>query len=204
MQRRRFGRQSYAVVGAAGLLALVATVTFASYRQDDGISSSALSCPLEPLTLPLFAATPAAEVGTPVPADVQDATEQPSAEVREEIAESVDVIIACANTGEPRFAYAVFSDGYLAALFTGDDAAYQPAFERYLTRPATPPALPLELQDLRSVRLLPDGRAVVQLVIDGGGPTLTDTLVLVKEGDGWLVDEVLALSPPVSSASGAS
>jgi len=164
-------------------------------RQDAGLSRSALTCPLEPLTLPLFAATPAATIGTPMPADTQSAGAEPPAEVRDQIADSVDVIVACANTGEPRFAYAIFSDRYLAGLFTGDGAAYQPAFERELTQQATPPAAPLELQELRSVRLLPDGRAVVELVL-AADTTLTDTLVLVQDGGYWLVDDVVDLSPP--------
>jgi hypothetical protein len=42
---------------------------------------------------------------------------------------------------------------------------------------------------------MPDGRAVVEVQIVGER-TLTDTLVLIKEGETWLVDEVVALSPP--------
>jgi hypothetical protein len=186
-------RQHTYAVAAAVLLALVTTVVVA--RQDRGVSPSALSCSLEPLALPLFAATPPTTIGTPVPVDIQAADEQPSDEARDEIAESIEEIVACANTGEPRFAYAVFTDRYLAGLFTGDDAAYQPAFERQLTQPARPPASRLELEVLRSIRLLPDGRAVVEVQIVGER-TLTDTLVLIKEGETWLVDEVVALSPP--------
>lgn len=192
----KWKRQTIAWLGAVGLVTLVTLgTTVAMQRQDEGLSRSALTCPLEPLTLPLFAATPAATVGTPAPADTQSAGAEPSAEVRDQIADSVDVFIACANTGEPRFAYAIFTDRYLASLFTGDGAAYQPAFERELTQQATPPATPLELQELRSVRLLPDGRAVVELVISGA-TTLTDTLVLVQDGDYWLVDDVVDLLPP--------
>jgi hypothetical protein len=196
LQRKRWTRHPIPLtlaVGLATLFALVATVAVA--RQDEGISRSALTCPLEPLTLPLFAATPAATIGTPAPIDTQAPADEPSAEVRDEIGESVEVIIACANTGEPRFTFAVFTDRYLASLFTGDEAAYQPAFERQLTQPATPPSSPLVLQELRSVRLLPDGRAIVELVI-AGDTTLTDTLVLVQDGEYWLVDDVLELSPP--------
>lgn len=193
MTTRWLGRSGASLVLAMILLPLPTSLTAA--RQDDGLSPSALSCPLEPLTLPLFGGTPAASLSTPVPELALDAGQPVPEAMRDEIEESVEVIIDCANTGEPRYAFAVFTERYLANLFTGEDMAYQPAFERTLTQSAQPPEQPLVPQELGELQLLPDGRVVVELVVESGYQTFSDTLVLAKGGDYWLVDQVVERAP---------
>ena len=193
MTGRRFGWRVGALIGALLLAALLSVAAVAHWR--DQLSPSALTCRLDPLTLPLFDATPAATLATPAPKVDQEAAEPAPDDTRDEIEESVGVIVACANTGEPRYAFAVFTERYLADLFTGEDRAYQPAFERQLTQPPRPPEDPLDLHDVRDIELLPDGRAVATVVLDSSGQTFTDMLVLVDRGDTWLVDDVLEMSP---------
>ncbi len=187
------GLRKAALVGAIAVLGLLAAAGLA--RQQGILSPSALSCRLDPLTLPLFDATPAAMIAAPSsPIDQSEAAPAPD-DTREEVEESLAVIIACGNTGEPRYAFAIFTGRYLADLFVGEKKAYQPAFERRLTQPPRPPEEPLVLREITDLRLLPDDRAIVTIKLDGGTQTFTDTMVLVRQGDQWLVDQVLELEP---------
>lgn len=81
-------------------------------------------CPLEPLTLPLFGATPAAIVAaSPIAIN-------PEANVDEAaIDQAIEDIVACINSGDPALQNAIFTERYLAEQFADPAQAYQPRFE---------------------------------------------------------------------------
>jgi len=150
----------------------------------------AAECPLPPLTLPLFAATPAAEVAaTPVDASAAPALDAAGAEM------AMTVIVSCANSGETAVAYSIFTERYLASLFADPTQTYQPAFELEIASGVTQPEGTLELVSIDSVTTLPDGRTEVVAIIDSASATYTDTFVLVSLDGNWLIDDVTNFDP---------
>lgn len=160
-------------------LAAVVGVTASSAAQP------AAECPFAPLTLPLFAASPAADVAaTPVAV-----TEAP---VLDEAAatSAMEVIVSCSNSGDPAIAYSIFTDRYLASLFANPDETYLPAFEQQIDQGAVQPDRSLVLAEIVSVTSLPDGRVEVVATTTTNGTSYTDTFVLAWVDGSWLIDDV--------------
>jgi hypothetical protein len=104
--------------------------------------------------------------------------------------------LACANGGDVLRKYALFSDRYLRALFTGPDAAYMPAFEQKALNPRQP--LPddwLSLITVGEVEVLPDERARARVVTSSGGNRYEDVLIFVEVDGAWRIDAAILLSP---------
>lgn len=163
------------------------------------------NCPLPPVTVPLFQGTPAAAVGAPA-TPVADLTGRPLMDDEQtEATQAVRAIVACLNTGEPRMVYAVFTQRYLAALFTGPHPAYQPAFEQMIAEDRISPTGSHRAFVLKKVRdglLLEDGRIVVTVDLQGPDETWHDRLVLAKVGKHWLIDAVAEFNPPLPTPAG--
>ncbi len=155
-----------------------------------GVAQSEVDCPLPPLTLPLFAATPPAEVAsTPVPVTDAPSLDEAGAQ------EAMTVIVSCSNSGDVAVAYSIFTDRYLASLLDDPDEVYLPAFEQQVDQGAVQPERTLELTEIVSVTPLPDGRVEVVAVTSTNGMDYTDTFVLAWFDGAWLIDDVTSLDP---------
>jgi hypothetical protein len=149
-------------------------------------------CDVSPpaLTLPLFAATPAAEVAaTPVDVSAAPVLDTAGAEA------AMSVIVSCANSGDVAVAYSIFTERYLASLFADPTETYLPAFELQIADGETQPEGSLELVSIDSVTSLPDGRTEVVATIGSAVETYTDTFVLVSLDGNWLIDDVTNFDP---------
>lgn len=148
-------------------------------------------CSLEPLTLPLFNATPAAQIAaTPV-------ADGPKQDVDEAfIEDAVAVIVACMNTGDAAYQYAIFTERYLAEQLADPTVTNQAAFERRLSLgPSGDPGL-FALVGVADVEALDGGRVSVVVELDAGRTTYRDTLILANVDGAWLIDEVRELDSP--------
>lgn len=166
------------------ILACLITSTPAARAQ------SATSCPLAPLTLPLFeAATPADVAATPVVSSDAPALDEDGAR------EAMEIIVSCSNSANPAVAYAIFTDRYLASLFSDPAETYLPAFEQQIAQGAVQPDRSLELEDIVSINVLPDGRVEVTATTAANGARFTDTFTLVWVDGAWLIDDVSVFNP---------
>jgi hypothetical protein len=156
-------------------------------------------CDLAPVTLPLFAATPAAVIAA-TPATTGVAPEATDAAMRA----AAERIVACVNDPSQAVRHAVFTDRYLASRFVGDDRADQPAFERMIATGMVPQEETWRLDGVSEIEPLPDGRVAVTLHLSSLTRTVADRLVLAWDADrqAWLIDDVLALDPPPATPTG--
>ena len=165
------------------LLGVIGLSVTGSAQDDD-------ACTLAPLTLPLFAASPPAEVAaTPVAVEDAPVLDEASA------ASAMELIVSCSNSGDPAVAYAIFTDRYLASLFADPDEVYLPAFEQQIDQGAVQPDRSLELTEIVSVTPMEDGRVEVVATTAINGTSYTDTFVLAWVDGVWLIDDVTALDP---------
>lgn len=178
----RMRRAAMAATVGAVLLALAAS---------PASGQGATRCTLPPLTLPLFGGTPVAEVITAATPRAPMVTVS-----NEEITAALEQIVACVNSGDPVFVYAVFSPRWLAAQFTDPEVHYLPAFERMLDTTTPVQGEPLALTSVETVEPLPDGRVRVRATFTSGVRTWHDTLVLVDSDGVWLIDEVEPATAP--------
>lgn len=157
-----------------------------------GAQSSSGDCPLEPLTLPLFDATPAAIVAaTPAVAISVAAVDIDEAE----IGAAIEDIVACVNTGDPARQYAIFTERYLAEQFADPSVAYQPRFEFDLAMgPGEGEAL-FELISVSGIAPIEPGRVSVTVELAAGDTRYRDTLVLASVDGVWLIDAIGELDP---------
>jgi hypothetical protein len=150
---------------------------------------------LPPVTLPLFDATPAAEVpgANSTPASLEDPARAATEEEIATFTAAVGVIVACINTGSAPLVNAVFTEGYLAAKFADPNKLYQPDFERKIEQAAATalPGEPLVIDNIENVQFREEGRLSGRVVLSSGGQTWRDTLVLIQVGDYWLIDDVI-------------
>lgn len=155
-------------------------------------------CQLRPVTLPLFDATPAAEIPGAVATPASpDTTGQPASRKDvERFNTALDALVACANTGEPEYVYAVFTERYLASLFVDPGRNYQPAFEQMIAQGDLDigDSVPLTVESIDTVTVLADGRLSGRVMTTSAGISWTDILILQYVGDDWLVDEVIPVS----------
>lgn len=205
MRSRMLTRRDHASPNRAGLgpaltLALLLTALAAAGRTP--VASAQGGCGLPPVTLPLFQGTPAAVIATPA-APTDGLTGRPLIDDEQAEAEhAMRVIVTCINTGAPSSVYAVFTPRYLAALFTGPKPAYQPAFERMIAEGSSNLSQtlpPFVLKGVKDGEMLEDGRIIVTIDLAGRSTTYHDTLVLVKSDDHWLIDDVAAFDPPLTT-----
>lgn len=148
------------------------------------------TCPLPPLTLPLFAATPAAEIAaTPIAVADVPVLDEAGAE------SAMSVIVSCANSSDVAIAYSIFTERYLASLFADQTETYQPAFELQIANGSTEPESTFELTSINSVTALPDGRMEVVASVSSASSTFTDTFILVLVDGNWLIDDVTDFDP---------
>jgi hypothetical protein len=157
-------------------------------------------CTVEPLALPLFGGTPPSALLVATPKITNTVTPQvgepADAATVEAITATVRMSLACANGGDVLRQFALFSDRYLRALFTGPDAAYMPAFEQKALNPRQP--LPddwLSLITVGEVEVLPDERARARVVTSSGGNRYEDVLIFVEVDGAWRIDAAILLSP---------
>lgn len=147
-------------------------------------------CPLQPISLPLFEATPAAViVQTPTAsADAPEPTE-------EELTAAAEGLIACTNESSQAVRYAVFTDQLLALQFTKDDPAYQPSFERMIATGELSEPGSNVLQGVSDIEPLDEGRVAVTLHISTPDGELEDRVVLAWDADreAWLIDGIVSL-----------
>ncbi len=151
-------------------------------------------CGLAPVRVPLFGGTPAAVVAlTPAASPEPD----PAAVVVDQatIQEAATEIVACINTGDPSFEYAVFTPRYLATRFVDEAGHYQPEFEFLLDSPAPPVTPAFALEAVEEIEEQPDGRVKVTLVLRSDEATFRDTFLLTYVERQWLIDDVVALDP---------
>lgn len=175
------------------LLAPLLALAFAASVVLPGAGAQTLTgeCPLEPLTLPLFDATPAAQVAaTPLAA-------APEASIGEEaILAAVEDLVDCVNTGDAAYQYAIFTRRYLAERLADSSATYQPAFEQQLSQGPTDVEESFELVGVSDIAPLDGGLVTVTIELAGGGATYRDTLVLANVDGVWLIDAIEELDPP--------
>ncbi|HYH12349.1 MAG TPA: hypothetical protein VD789_08355 [Thermomicrobiales bacterium] len=176
-------------VEVATLVALLASVLLASATVQ-GVAQESATCTLEPISLPLFDATPAAViVGTPA------ATTDRPEPTEEEMTAAAEELIVCTNETSQAARYAIFTERLLALQFASDAPAYQPAFERMIATGETPDPGSNELVRISAIEPLEDGRVAVTLHISTPEGDFADRLVLAwdPEQGAWLIDGVASL-----------
>ncbi len=151
-------------------------------------------CRLDPLTLPLFGATPAAIIAATPPAGLA-ATGAGSPPDRSVIEPAIEDIVACINTGDPIFQYAIFTDRYLAVRLADRTSTYQPAFEQQLDQGVNPDAPEFAIKSIGDVMALDDGRISVVVSLSADGLQYEDRLILADIDGRWLIDDVERLDP---------
>ncbi len=182
------------MAGLALLLGIVTGVTVATGAAQGTQVASASECELEPVTVPLFGGTPAAIVAaTPAASPVPDPAEAPFDEAT--IEDAATVIVACVNTGDPSFEYAVFTSRYLATQFVDEAGHYQPEFELRLDSAVAPVSPVFTLEAVEGIAEQSDGRVEVTFVLRSDEATFRDTFLLAPVDGQWLIDEVVSLDP---------
>lgn len=152
------------------------------------------ACPLDPVTLPLFDATPAAIVAAN-PTAASTGTGGASPADVSLIEPAIEDIIACINTGDPAFQYAIFTDRYLAAQLADRSSTYQPAFEQRLDRGVDPDAPEFTIGSISDITALNDGRVSVVVSLAVESSRYEDRLILIDVDGRWLIDDVELLDP---------
>lgn len=155
-----------------------------------GSAQESVGCMLDPISLPLFDATPAAViVRTPV------ATHDTPEPTEEEMTAAAKMLIACTNETSQASRYAVFTYRLLALQFIADEPAYQPAFERMIATGETPDPGSNEFQSISDIEPLEDGRVAVTLHISTPDGDFQDRVVLAwdPEQGAWLIDGIVSL-----------
>lgn len=167
-------------------LAIVTLFGAISLTAPAAMAQGSGNCSLEPITLPLSDATPAAIVA---------ATPQPAAaavEFTEEDAfAAVQLIVDCANESDPALAWAIFTERYLAVQYADPTVTNLPAFEQFIDEGDDRTPGTFALEDVGPITQLDDGRVSVEVTVSSGGTTYANTFVLAQVGDHWLIDDVL-------------
>ena len=175
-------------------LAIVTGVTVSSGLAQGTPNVSPSTCSLQPVSVPLFGGTPAAIVAaTPAASPAPDPA--PAMADPAVIMDAASVIVACINTGDPAFEYAVFTPRYIAAQFVDEAGHYQPEFELILDSPAPPVSPSFTLEAVEGIEPQADGRVRVTLVLGSAQATFRDTFLLANIEGQWLIDEVVTLDP---------
>lgn len=120
--------------------------------------------------------------GAPVPPDIEEG-------VRSVVREYV----ACQNSGELLRAYALYSDDYLARLFTRQGVWSRAAYDGLATPMPNGEDQPTAILGIRDVRRLPDGRVGATVTITYASIPMPKTffVTFVRTEDGWAIDDIL-------------
>lgn len=169
--------------------AVVLTLLFSMALFTPTIQAEA-TCELTPLPLPLFDATPLADLATPVTTPATDALSE------DEVADVLEMYVACTNTGDPTLVWAMFTPRWFSAQFADSEEHYLPAFEYEIATGHIEVVDPLVLESVDDIELLEDGRLAVTATFTSGDLEWTDQLVLANVDGQWLIDEVVLVSPP--------
>lgn len=148
------------------------------------------TCTLTPLTLPLFDATPLAELASPV------ATPAQTAMTKDEAKAVLEKYVACTNTGDPTLVWAMFTPRWFSATFADPETHYLPAFEYEIANGQYGVNDPLQFVAIDDIQLTEDGRMAVTATFASADQQWTDTLILVQIQGQWLIDDVVLVSPP--------
>lgn len=148
------------------------------------------TCELTPLTLPLFDATPLAELSTPRATPATDVLSD------EDATEILDMYVACTNTGDPTLVWAMFTPRWFSSEFADSEEHYLPAFEYEIANGESAVRDPLVLESVDTIELLDDGRVAVTATFSSAESQWTDILILANVDGQWLIDEVVLVSPP--------
>jgi hypothetical protein len=188
MMYRGFRRARTLAIAASVALGLA---TGSAFAQGTAV---VFDCALEPLAVPLWGGTPAAEVAA-TPVASPSAADAGIDEA--EIEAAVEVIVACMNTGEPQLMFAIYTDRFLASRYADPTTTYLPEFEQRLAENVPEPANQFVLQGVSEITPLDDGRVSVKVALVSGATTFDDTLVLANQDGTWLIDEIASLDPEV-------
>lgn len=153
------------------------------------------TCSLTPVELPLFDATPAAEVpgALATPATTDDPARNATEEEIAEFVAAFELLMVCANSGDQKLANAIFTERFLAARFADSSVLYQPDFERILDQNfgVEENADSLFAEEIAEVKVRDDGRMSARVTFSSADLLWRDTLILKYVGDVWLIDEVI-------------
>ncbi len=176
-------------------IAWIALFLVVGFAAGAGLSGAAAQpetgeCVLEPLTLPLFEATPAVQIAaTPIAPEINADSGD------EAILAALGKIVDCINTGDAAYQYAIFTQRHLAEQFADPTQAYQPEFELQLSQGPADVEEIFELVDVSNITLRDDGLVSVLVELSAGGSVYRDTLVLANVDGAWLIDSVDNLDP---------
>ena len=173
------------------LLLAIATAAAAFPSGLTAQTPAAEMCTLDPVTLPLFEATPAAVIAATPLASTTDAPVDD-----DEIRVAIEILVVCMNSGDAAYRYAIFTDRYLATQFTDPAQTYQPQFEEQLAQGPIEPEGDLRMLDIREITPLDNGSVSVIVELSSRVSTFRDTLILVNVDGAWLIDDVVILDPP--------
>ncbi|MCA9832647.1 MAG: nuclear transport factor 2 family protein [Thermomicrobiales bacterium] len=152
-------------------------------------ASAEATCTLTPLSLPLFDATPLAELASPV------ATQAGGLISEDEAHTVLEMYVACTNTGDPTLVWAMFTPRWFSTTFAETGAHYLPAFEYEIANSGYVVEDPLEFISIDGIEMTDDGRAAVTATFASADLTWTDTLILMQIDGQWLIDDVVLVSP---------
>jgi hypothetical protein len=172
-------------------LSMVVGITAGAVLPGASAQTESGDCVLEPLTLPLFDATPAAQIAATPLALAQNADTSDEA-----ILAAVEDLVEFINTGDAAYQYAIFTQRYLAEQFADPSVTNQPAFELQLSLGPADVEETFELVGVTDIAVNDGGLVAVTIELTGGGATYRDTLVLANVEGVWLIDSIEELDPP--------
>lgn len=183
---------------AYGIVACAALVLLPMDGSTQQVTDSP-ACELEPVTLPLFGATPAAIIAAtpasgPVDGIVRVAPDTATIEL------AIEAIATCISSSDPAMRYAVFTDRYLAARLADPALTYQPAFEKQLDSGISPDTPRYTVESIAELKPLDDGRTSVVVTLSVNGMSYQDRLVLANVDGTWLIDDVEPIDPATPAA----
>jgi hypothetical protein len=187
------------------ILALIAALLFATTNLVAAAQeASPAAYPMAPDPADCIVAPRSIESGTPAADDpatgasptsfVQPQGEPADAATSEAVTSTVRQLFACANGGDFLRVFALYTDDFLRDFLAGT-----PVNDEVIALFTASP-IPLPEQELRviirfgDVQILPDGRAGVVVVLDEPDDPRTeepDYVILERDGDHWLIDEVI-------------
>ncbi len=194
MDRTRDARLVASGIVACAVLALFPV---GGSTQQQGAGSPA--CELNPVTLPLFDATPAAIIAATAASDPGGGNTEPAPDV-DTIEPAIEAIATCISSPDPALRYAVFTDRYLAEQLADPARVYQPAFEQQLNSGISADTPQYTIESIEQLTLLDDGRISVVVTLSADGARYQDRLVLAHVDGTWLIDEVEPLDPATPEA----
>ena len=148
-------------------------------------------CTLSPVTLPLFDATPAAVIAA-TPATTSGVMEVDEDEIRS----AIGVIVACINSNDAAYQYAIFTDHYLAEQFADPTQTYQPQFEQQLARGETDTDSGFSLVGIPQITPQANGMVSATILLSNGIRVFNDTVLLAYVDGVWLIDSIEEFDPP--------